>query len=1067
MDVNDARLIEAAFPLRQTSIDSVHEKNVRHGHISTLHIWPARRPLAACRAALIATLLPDPGTPEERRQLIEKLGGRTVMVSKRKKMPNGKMEEKEVEETVGGILHWGRESSADLEWFRQKIREAYGGRSPKVLDPFAGGGAIPLEAMRLGCEATAIDLNPVAWFILKCTLEYPQKLAGQYRPLPQFALESPEFMASYFKGTGKLTKKQLERNLETVQLGLFPPPDVDLSWHVRAWGWWVLQHARQDLAKFYPTYAERVLQGEEGLRLDRVLCPLKEDGTIDYKALNSISVPESDSLVSGWMVKPTVAYLWARTVQCKNCRATIPLLKTRWLCKKDNKRVLLKMEPNAEKTGVVFSVESNEPKVGKNTAQRREHDKKIGIGTIFQSGVICPCCDIPSMTKEDIRLEGLAGRLGTIMTAVVVDGLQGKEYRSPTQEEISLAVEAEEELLQFYDEIPFGLPDEPVPQGGSRASGGSSFTVFLYGLKRWRDLFTPRQLLALGAFVNQTRAVCHAMEKEGYTAEWIEAIVAYLALATSRLSDRASTICHWSLGFEKIQNTFSRFALSISWDFSEGNPIASSSGTYDGQVEWIAKVHEHCAAAGRNVDSSKVRQASAITISEKEYWDVIMADPPYYDAISYADLMDFFYVWLRRILYGLTPELKAVFQEPLTPKWNSENNDGELIDEPARFGGDKTKSKNIYEDGMFRAFQSCHKALKPDGRLVIVFANKNPDAWETLVSAVIRAGFVVDGSWPIQTEMSNRTRAQAAAALSSSVWLVCKKRPLAARPGWDNKVLEEMHTQIQTQLHEFWDSGIRGPDFVWAATGPALEAYSKYPVVKKANEPGQVMKVSEFLDHVRRMVVNFVVGFMLKSKDTDDETKLAEAASYLDDVTAYYLLHRHTFGMEETPIGACILYALSCGLKDRELVDLDLVTRSGSTAAIEPDDDLEEDENTPEVSKGSTVKLKPWNQRTRKSLGYEAPSSNPVPLIDQAHRLMHLWKSGDKTKVDDYLKVRGLHHNALFHQLIQSLIELSPIGSEERSTLESISNDLSPRATPTLREQLSLYDSTPDSFGES
>src|SRR5207248_519220 len=223
----DERLIEVAFPLKQTSLDSVHEKNVRHGHISTLHIWPARRPLAACRAALIATLLPDPGTPEARQELLERIGGRVI-----RKVEKDKVKE----ETEGGILHWGRENGPDLAWFREEIRKAYGGRAPRVLDPFAGGGAIPLEAMRLGCEATAIDINPVAWFILKCTLEYPQRLAGQVRPLPQFALHSREFMEGFFKGAGKPAKKRLAKDLELVQAGLFPPPDVDLAWHVRAWG---------------------------------------------------------------------------------------------------------------------------------------------------------------------------------------------------------------------------------------------------------------------------------------------------------------------------------------------------------------------------------------------------------------------------------------------------------------------------------------------------------------------------------------------------------------------------------------------------------------------------------------------------------------------------------------------------------------------------------------------------------------------------------------------------------------------------------------------------------------
>ena len=198
---SDKRLIEVAFPLKQASLDSVHEKNVRHGHISTLHIWPARRPLAASRAALIATLLPDPGDADKRKALLERMAGRVVEKIERKRL-NGRTVEKVKEVTEGGILHWGRENGPDLQWFRDEIRKAYGGRAPRVLDPFAGGGAIPLEAMRLGCEVTAMDINPVAWFILKCTLEYPQRLAGQTRPLPAFALKDRDFMQSFLKAKG-------------------------------------------------------------------------------------------------------------------------------------------------------------------------------------------------------------------------------------------------------------------------------------------------------------------------------------------------------------------------------------------------------------------------------------------------------------------------------------------------------------------------------------------------------------------------------------------------------------------------------------------------------------------------------------------------------------------------------------------------------------------------------------------------------------------------------------------------------------------------------------------------
>ena len=349
MTPNPKRLIEVAFPLKQVSLDSVHEKNVRHGHISTLHIWPARRPLAASRAALITTLLTDPGDAEERKDILDRMAGRVVEKVERKRI-NGRIVEKVKEETTGGILHWGRENGPDLDWFRGKIRDAYGGRAPKVLDPFAGGGAIPLEAMRLGCEVTAMDINPVAWFILKCTLEYPQKLAGQTRPLPDFALADREFMEAFLKAKG-FKGVRLRTFLERLghgkgeghQLGELAQDDslleADLACHVRAWGRWVLARARRELASFYPTYADfqpLTPTGDDDKRPIRLL-EVDDDGIAQLDPLNA-EFKESylkDPRNPRWVAKPTVAYLWARTVSCKQCRATLPLLKTCWLCKKD------------------------------------------------------------------------------------------------------------------------------------------------------------------------------------------------------------------------------------------------------------------------------------------------------------------------------------------------------------------------------------------------------------------------------------------------------------------------------------------------------------------------------------------------------------------------------------------------------------------------------------------------------------------------------------------------------------------------------------------------------------
>lgn len=1067
------RLIEHAFPLKQTSLDSVHEKNVRHGHISTLHIWPARRPLAACRAALIATLLPDPGDPEKRRELCEKIAGKVVKKTEKKKLSNGQTVERIKEETVGGILHWGRETenAETLDWFRQEIKKAYGGRAPKVLDPFAGGGAIPLEAMRLGCEATAVDINPVAWFILKCTLEYPQKLAGQTRPLPEFILHNDAFMAEFFKkakGYGKAEtnaalkrlhdrfKKTPKRKAKDDQASFqfAREPDeaddelqADLAWHVRAWGQWVLDRARRELAQYYPTYADF-----EPIKKDEIayehqpmrLVPLNEDGTPDIDSLNDEFTQEylEDKRNPRWIAKPSVAYLWARTVTCKNCRATVPLLKTRWLCKRANKRVLLTMEPNVDRTGVVFGVDSNIPAKGGNAAQRREHDKRLGVATMSRAGTKCLNCGT-IMTGQDIQIEGQAGRLGAIPTCTVVDTPHGKAYRPSTYQEAEGVEAAATFATTKMAELPFGEPDEPIIRGASRKGGGSAFTAVIYGMDKWARLFSSRQLASLATFVASIRDASKQMRDLRIPDAVVEFVTAYLACGFDRMLDFNASTLSWIPSVEAIGHTFVRYALPITWDYSEAAPINAVRGGWGMCLGAVMESQPIISGAARAAPSRpKILKSSAVNLTDDGLYDAIVTDPPYYDAIPYSDLMDYFYVWQRRVLKDLSDAINEAQTELLSTKWDHARNDGELIDDAGRHDNDAEKSKLAYEDGMARVFVKCARALRPEGRLVIVFANKQPDAWETLVAAIIRAGFVITGSWPIQTEQAARMRAQSSAALASSVWLVGRKRPETARPGWDNNVLEEMRVNITASLREFWDAGIRGPDFVWAATGPAMEAFSKHPVVRKANEANATMSVGEFLNHVRRMVVDYVVGQVLTGEQGPD----LAAADRLDEVTAYYLLHRHDFGMDEAPVGACILYATACSLSDAELDKTwNILSRPGSDSTARDDDSSDDSDDgdaepAEETGGGSKVKIKAWNQRHAKSMGYEAPEGRVVPLVDRIHRVMHLWKEGDVQKVDEYLDQHALRRNELFKRVVQSLIELST--NSERSLLESISNHI-------------------------
>ena len=1034
--MGDTRLIEAAFPLRQVSLDSVHEKNVRHGHISTLHIWPARRPLAASRAALLATLLADPGSGEGRRKLLERIAGKLV------ERPDGNGGNRQ--ETAGGILHWGREqaekdySETEIAAFRREIKKAFGGRAPRVLDPFAGGGAIPLEAMRLGCEAVAADINPVAWFILRCTLHYPRLLAGKMRPLPAFALADRSFTEAFItRGRGVTKPNRIreesaryghgaEEERRFASMHSAAVTDADAAWHLRAWGQWVLDGARRELAARYPTYAEFEPARRKGGRRSpparsvrykarpaRLLEP-DADGRVSTAALNAEfdSHYLKDEANPRWVAKPAVAYLWARTVRCRGCRAEIPLLKTRWLCRKGSKRVLLTMEPRADGAGVTFGVAQAAP-------------GGDGAGTMNRSGAECPCCGEVT-TMADIRVDARAGRLGERMTAVIVDGRRGKEYRLPTEAEIEAAHVDGEMLAALYADIPFGIPDEAIvadrPSPNSRGASG----LPRYGFDTWREVFTDRQLLALGVFVREIRR-CFAAMGGVYPDEWREALVANLAPTISRLADRCCALATWTISAEQLRNTFARFALPMVWDFAESCPLVDTTGGFIQAVEWIARVFEHTSAAAGGAPPPLVaHRTAAAPVGER--FDLVCTDPPYYDAIPYSDLMDFFYVWLRRTVHGISPETDAVFAPPLGPKWDRDANDGELVDQPGRFDGDAAQSRDVYEDGMLRSLRHCHDALREDGRLVVVFANKQPSAWETLVSALIRAGFVVNGSWPIQTERESKVAG--GARLSSSIWLVCRKRPAAARPGWDGPVLAEMQEKITERLRDIWDAGIRGPDFVWAATGPALEAFSRHPVVKQADQAGQRLTVAEFLRHVRRMVVGFVVSRLLG--------RGGGAAGELDDPTTYYLLHRNDFGLSAAPAGACILYALSCNVADSDLAGrLDLLARGSRAAPADAGED-----GADRAASGGEARLKPWNRRRARDLGEPSADGTAPPLIDRIHRLMQLWKTGEQSRVDGYLEARGLWRHELFARVVQAMIELAEAGSEERAVLESIQNHL-------------------------
>ena len=482
----------------------------------------------------------------------------------------------------------------------------------------------------------------------------------------------------------------------------------------------------------------------------------------------------------------------------------------------------------------------------------------------------------------------------------------------------------------------------------------------------------------------------------GYSEEWVEAVEMYLAILIDRLADYNSTICLWENNAQKIGHTYARFALPLTWDFAELDPFSKKTGGYLPQIGWVVRFLENILGTKLTTVPCINQQLSRDRVSQAI--DEIITDPPYYDAIPYSDLADFFYVWLRR---SIGDQFQSEFSDQLTPK-------SEELVQQHKTGERGRIGKQFYENGMEASFQVAHDSLCDDGRIVIVFAHKSPDAWETLVKAMIESGLIVTASWPIDTELKNSISSQRRASLATSLWMVCRKRPKNVRAGHYGKVKREMEKRITERLRYLWDAGIQGPDFVWAAIGPALESYSSYKEVRRnTREP---FTVSDFLTEVRRIVTDFALGQILGGASTEA----------LDEWTRYYLMHRNHFGTEDAPVGECILLAQGYG------VSLDALTANRIGILKK-------------ASSGSKRRLLGHTDRNSDRVG-QPHSSGGLPMIDMLHRILNLWEAGDSAQLNAYLAEHGLRENNLFKSVVQALIETSPQGSKERSLLETIIN---------------------------
>ena len=807
------RLAEVDFPIAEVSRHAAREKSIRHGHPSTLHLWWARRPLASSRAMLMALLLPDPCDPHcpeafkrEARRILLGMHGR----------PEGWIEAVEPDEGLRRVLlkfiadfaNWSLAANGvRLDAARALVRAAHGAEPPLVVDPFAGGGSIPLEALRVGCEAFASDLNPVACLILKVMLE----------DIPRH-------------GPG-------------------------LADELRKVGGEIKQAAERELADLYPA---------------------DPDG----------STP--------------IAYLWARTVRCEapNCGAEIPLLRSLWLAKK----AVFKREGGKRKKvrgrqalryKVVRPAKAKEPPRVELEVFEPETDEDVRTGTVTRAKATCPCCSAvlpPERVRAqlaeqrggaDVIFDGKGKRMGGArMTAVVTlkEDETGRRYRLPTDADYAAVHEAQARLAGILDEWEQGgrqglcpVPDEPLPPVGTLG-----FRVQRYGMMQWSDLFTARQKIALVELGSRLRVSTSRVHELG-------------ASALSRLADKNASLAVWNLIGEKIEHVFGRQALPIVWDFAEVPIFSNATGNFLSGIELVAKV----VAAWPASSTGQIQSADAtnhpLPDTAAGVW---FTDPPYYDAIPYSDLSDFFLVWLKRAL----PD-HPLLRDPFDPDNPLSHKTHEAVQDETKECDGRVKDRAFFEDTMGHAFAEGRRVLSEEGVGSVVFAHKTTEGWEALLSGMIRGGWTITGSWPIATERPGRLRSQDSAALATSVHLVCRPRPDDAPVGDWADVLRELPIRVGEWMERLQGEGVRGADLVFACIGPALEIYSRYRQVETAE--GRQVGLPEYLERVWEVVGRTALENVLGAAEAKARNGLAGALEEDTRLTALFLWTLQSTGADD------------------------------------------------------------------------------------------------------------------------------------------------------------------------
>ncbi|MEX2120793.1 MAG: DUF1156 domain-containing protein [Pirellulales bacterium] len=863
------KLIEVALPLEAINKASAREKSIRHGHPSTLHLWWARRPLAACRAVLFGSLVDDPDSDPmfagdenlaaskraELFTLIEELvqweNSNNPRVINRARAEIARCVA--VRKIEGGELATeqvvaGQATAHDIKHMLARpedVNAFLAEHAPPVLDPFCGGGSIPLEAQRLGLRAYASDLNPVAVLITKALIEIPPKFAGRPPVNPEWQ------------------KKSASEKAATTWQGA-----QGLAEDVRYCGKWMRDEAEKRIGHLYPKV--------------EVTAEMAQD--------------RPDLLPYVGQQLTVIAWLWARTVASPNPVANgahVPLVRSFWLSTKAAKKVWI--EPIIEPNRVNYRFEI------------RYGNDQSRAGTVGKAGDTCLLTGSP-ITREHIREEGMAGRIKTRLMTIVAEG---------RSERVFLAPNAEHESASGLWKPPNNLCDTEII-GDSRY-----LTPVSYGMTKHRHLFTDRQLAALATFadlVSEARA--RVLRDSDGSREYADAVALFLGLLVSKCADYWSNLCVWrsdpkNLG---IGHVFSRQALSMAWDFAEGNPFSASSGSWGSSQRWTELVLKESRATAIGDVNQISAKSLACPVSP-----VISTDPPYYDNVPYADLSDFFYVWLRRCLQPVFPEL---LRTVLVPK--SE----ELVADPFRQGG-KEAARQFFERGMGQVFEKMRDTTDAQYPATIYYAFKQTEdadesaedadnadgprsstGWETFLQGLAETGWQIDGTWPIRTEMGNRTRSMASNALASSIVLVCRPRPSDAPLATRKEFMNALRRELPEALKSLQQGNIAPVDLAQAAIGPGMAVFTRYAKVIETN--GLPMAVRAALG-----IINQVL----------DEV-LAEQEGEFDGDTRWALAWFEQFGVDEGPFGVAETLSKAKNTAVNGLVEAGVIRAKGGKVRL-------------------------------------------------------------------------------------------------------------------------------------